>query len=100
MRVVRFAPSFFDDLDQLLPARRLADGTPSESDFLVFDIPPARDRLAENFEANTTVVPPGGHVRVMVATGVLVPYFALYAVLADDGAVEVLSVSISLDQPS
>ena len=95
LRVVRFAPVFFRSLDELLPEGRTAEGFPSATDFLMFDLPPARDLLAADFEGCTVVVPPGGMVRVFIGVGLLVPYFALFALLAGDGAVEVLDIAIS-----
>lgn len=38
-RVVRFHPTFFDDLDELLPSERSANGLPSTTDFLLYDLP-------------------------------------------------------------
>ena len=94
-RVVRFAPIFFNSLDELLPEGRTVDGIPSATDFLMFDLPPARDLLAADFEGCTIVVPPGEMVRVFIGAGLLVPYFALFAVLAGDGAIEVLDIELS-----
>ena len=96
-RIVRFTREFFDQLDEQLPEERPGDGTPSASDFLLFDLPPVRDRLAEDFELYTTAVPPDARVRLCIGTGVLVPYFALYAMLTERGDVEVLGVTISLE---
>jgi hypothetical protein len=55
-RSVRFTEGFFDRLEELLPTERGADGTPSITDFLVFEIPGLRDRLA----VMTGEVVPGG----------------------------------------
>ena len=96
--VVRFTPSFFEELDRLLPAERRNDGTPSATDFLLLDLPAVRDRLAADFEAVTVVVPPEGDVRVCVAAGVLVERFALYAVRRGDD-VAVIGISIDLESP-
>jgi hypothetical protein len=44
-RQVRVAPSFFDRLDELLPAERSPTGVPSTADFLLHEIPPLIDLL-------------------------------------------------------
>lgn len=94
-RPVRFTDSFFDRLDTLLPDERSADGTPSATDFLVFDIPPLRDRLARNFEGETlpTVEP---SIRVCIGGGVLVRHVALFAQLDADGSVGVVWLSLDM----
>src|SRR5918994_1654836 len=56
-RLVRVAPSFFERLDELLPAERTAEGAPSTTDFLLHEIPQIIDRLARDYETATTVVP-------------------------------------------
>jgi hypothetical protein len=93
-RLVRFTQSFFDRLDELLPASRGADGTPSATDFLLYELPRIRDLLARDFEANTLAVEEVPGVCVFIGTGVLVHAVALYAVIAADGAVEVIYLSI------
>jgi hypothetical protein len=44
-RQVRFTEQFFNRLEWLLPGERAADGMPSITDFLLFDLPRVRDRL-------------------------------------------------------
>lgn len=51
-RQVRFTEELFDRLDTLLPGERGLDGTPSVTDFLLFDLPTVRDRRAADFEHN------------------------------------------------
>ena len=48
-RAVRFTEEFFDRLSLLLDEERGVDGTPSVTDFIVFELPPLRDRLAADF---------------------------------------------------
>lgn len=88
-RSVRFTQQFFDRLDDLFPDERGADGSPSATDFLLYELPRIRDLLAADFERNTLPAdePP---VRLYIGSGTLVGYIALYAVVADDGAVEVI----------
>jgi hypothetical protein len=94
-RSVRFSASFFDRLDELLPAERTAAGTPSAADFLLHEIPPIIDRLAESYESVTLSVESLPNVRVLITAGALVPTIALYTTLAADDAVQVLYLDIS-----
>jgi hypothetical protein len=93
-RQVRVAPSFFDRLDELLPEERSTTGVASTADFLLHEIPPLIDVLAEDYEGATLEVPGVPDVRVLIATGVLVAHLALYVVLAGDGAVEIIYLEI------
>ncbi len=52
---VRFTEQFFDRLDLLLPDERGLDGTPSVTDFLLFDLPTVRDELATDFEGRADI---------------------------------------------
>jgi len=97
-RLVRFTQHFFDRLDELLPSSRGVDGSPSATDFLLYDLPRIRDLLAVDLEATTLAVEEVPGVRVLIAAGVLVRSVAVYAVLADDGAVDVIYLSIALDE--
>jgi hypothetical protein len=93
-RQVRVAQSFFDRLDELLPDERGADGTPSTADFLLHEMPTIIDRLAEGFEGSTLSVAAVPDVRVVIVAGVLIPYVAVYAVLAPDDAVEIIYLDV------
>jgi hypothetical protein len=85
---------FFSSLDDQLPAERPGDGRPSITDFLAFDIPTLRDRLAEDLEGCTTTVPPGHNVRAYIGNGILVSYFIAYVILRADDVVEVVDIEI------
>lgn len=97
-RQVRVAPSFFDRLDELLPAERSPIGVPSTADFLLHEIPPLIDLLALDYEAATLAVKDVPQVRVLVAAGVLVARLALYVVLADDDAIEIIYLEIDQER--
>ncbi len=58
-RQVRVASSFFDRLDELLPEERGATGVASTADFLLHQMPPLIDLLAEDYEDATLDVPGG-----------------------------------------
>jgi hypothetical protein len=92
-RVVRFAPQFFERLDELLPAERSPTGAPSAADFLLYDLPRIRDQLAADFEGNTLPAE-DTPLRVWVGSGVVVPNVALFAYVTDDDTVEVISLLI------
>lgn len=94
-RRVRFTDEFFDRLDMLLPAGRSADGTLSATDFLVFDLPPIRHRLARNFEFETLPTD-DDDIRVYVGHGVLVKSVALFARINGDDCVEVFWMSLEM----
>jgi len=82
-RLVCFTEQFFDRLDLLLPNERGADGTPSVTDFLLLDLPRVRDALVSDYEGSTlpTEEP---DVRVLIAAGVLVDRYAIYATCEDN----------------
>ena len=93
-RIVRFTELFFSNLDEQLPSERPGNGQPSVTDFLVFDVPTIRDRLAEDAEGCTTSVPPGHNVRAYIGNGLLVSYFIAYVILRADDVVDVVGIEI------
>lgn len=93
-RQVRVAPSFFGRLDDLLPAERTTSGTPSSTDFLLHELPPFIDALADDFEGATLSVPDSVSLRVLIAAGVFTERLTLYARLAPDNAVEVVWIEL------
>ncbi len=95
-RVVRFTELFFANLDEQLPAERPRDGRPSVTDFIAFDVPTLRDRLAEDLVQCTTTIPPGHNVRAYIGHGTLVSYFIAYVILRVDEVVEVVDIEIEL----
>jgi len=92
-RVVRSHETFSDDLDELLPPERSADGLPSVTDFLLYDLPRLRDLLADDYESNTLEVHRCDDLRILVQSGTLVRTVALY-VTATPLEVLVLDVEI------
>ena len=95
-RTVRFTDTFFTRLDEQLPDDRPTDGRPSVTDFLVFDIPTIRDRLAEDTEGCTVTIPPGQTVRAYIGAGTLVARFVVYVIIRPDEAVDVIDVEIEI----
>ncbi len=93
-RDVRVTERFFGDLDALLPAERSVSGTPSSTDFLLYEIPPLIERLATDFEANTFLVHGASDLRVLITSGMLIEYIAAYATLASDGVIDLVGLEI------
>ena len=58
------------------------------------DLPTVIDLLAEDFVGRTSPVADDPQIRVLIAAGVLVPFVAVYAVLAADDAVEVIYIEL------
>ena len=85
---------FFDRLDLLLPSERGADGTPSITDFLLFDLPRVRDDLVADYEANTLATD-DPDVRLFIGAGLLVRRYAIYVALEDD-VIEAFWIAIEL----
>lgn len=92
-RVVRFIDSFFTRLDQLLPEERTANGKPSVTDFLVFDLPRVHDKLARDVYGQTLPTDEPG-VRVYVGLGALVWRLAIFVTVMPDGDVEAFWLSL------
>ena len=93
-RLVRVAEQFFERLDALLPAIRTPAGRPSAADFLLHEMPNVIEKLAVDFESATTPSDEEPGVRVLIAAGLLVRYYAVYAAEVDDGAVEIYWLDI------
>lgn len=96
-RTVRYTQQFFDRLDQLLPPERSTDGRCSSGDFLLWDLPDATERLAEDFEASTSPLPKRPETFTLVTRGQLVGPFVLYAEPVDGDAVEVFWLDVDAD---
>ncbi len=95
-RIVRFLPSFFDDLDSHLPVERSPGGEPSATDFLLYELPRLRDQLASDFVGNTLAFPGLAPLRMMIATGTLVHSVAIYAYIDANDDVVVVALDIAL----
>ena len=95
-RLVRVNEAFFRRLDELLPPQRSAAGAPSATDFVLHDMPRIIDLLADDFEAATLPVDDEPRVRMLIASGSLVPFVVVYVTLAPDDAVDGLSLELEL----
>ncbi len=88
-------PAFFDRLDQLLPSERADSGIPSATDFIVYDLSPILDALAEDYE-NETMPLPGTSERVVVTSGITARFVAITVRLGPDDRIEVVSIELDL----
>ena len=95
-RPVRVTESFFRQLDELLPPQRTTSGAPSATDFLLHDMPRIIDRLADDFETATLPVDEEPRIRMLIASGSLVAFLVVYATIAADGVVEILSLDVEI----
>ena len=71
----------------------------SATDFLLHDLAPIIDRLADDYESSTIEVPGAPGVRVLLAGGTLVPFIAVYATLAEDDGVDIIDVGLDRRDP-
>lgn len=95
-RPVRVTLGFFDTLDSQLPADRGPNGTPSATDFIAIDLPGAIDQFAKGFDELPEWIEGVPGTRVSVTPGYLVKAMAIFGVLADDGAIDLVAISIEL----
>ncbi len=96
--IVRATTAFFEDPDRQLPPQRGANGEPSVNDFQVFELLRIVDRFASGFDELPELIPGRPDYRILIATGVLVPMFAVIGRRSPDGAVELVQhVQLDLD---
>ena len=93
-RHVRVAERFFAQLDELLPPKRSATGTPSAADFLLYEIPLIIERLATDFEGSTAPIEGADNIRVLITSGILIRHIAAYALVHADGSVDLVALEI------
>jgi hypothetical protein len=99
-REARVTAGFVDQLDAQLPAERTGTGTPSRGDFLAIELPSIMHRFADAFDELPEVVEGVSDARVLLAPGLSVHAVAVYGLLADDGAVDLVGLAIDLHSPS
>lgn len=93
-RVVRVTSQFFADLDAQMPSERGGQGQPSTTDFVVLDLPAVVDRFATDFDSLPEAVTGLRRVRVLIASGRLVPAFAVYGLITDADDIELIAIDI------
>jgi hypothetical protein len=99
VRGVRVSAGFFDQLDAQLAGDPTPTGAPSAADFIALDLPAIINRFAEDFDELPEAVEGVPGARMLLAPGILVYAFVVYGVLADDGAIDVIGISIDTRQP-
>lgn len=93
-RVVRVAPSFFEDLDRQLGADRGPNGEPSIVDFQSVELIEITDEFATGFEQLPRVVESRDDYRQLVKAGLLVRGISVIAQQVSDGAIELLRLDV------
>ncbi len=90
-RLVVVRPEFFKRLDELLPTERSATGDPSTADFILHDLTAIIDTLADEYAERTLPVE-DTDVRVLVSSGLVVAFIAIYVREVDVDTIEILWV--------
>ena len=93
-RPVRVTAGFFDQLDSQLGEDRGPHGEPSATDFIAFQLPEIIERFAEDFDDLPEAVEGVAAARMLLTPGVLVYATIIYGVLANDGVVDLVGISI------
>jgi hypothetical protein len=99
-RGVRVSLAFFEQLDAVLGDERAPTGAPSSADFIALELPPIINRFAEDFDELPEIVDGVPGARMLLAPGILVHAYVVYGLLAPDGAVDLISISIDPRQPT
>ncbi len=99
-RTVRTTSQFFEDLDRQLPSERGSHGEPSAHDFQVYELLRVVEQFALEFDSMAELIPGRPDYRILIATGLLVPRFAVIGQLASDGAVELVRLRLDLEAGS
>jgi hypothetical protein len=92
-RAVRVPSGLLDDLDRVLGEERGPDGEPSTNDFVTVDLLPLIDTFAEDFDLLPELFPGDSKVRYVVSASVFFAAVLVVGRLADDGAIELASIS-------
>ena len=98
-RHVRPTRRFWDDLHRQLGAERGPGGEPSRIDFELHDLVTIFEVLTTRWDELPQFIPGRADYRVLIARGVLVRAYSVYAGLTRDGAVELLSLEIDTSWP-
>jgi hypothetical protein len=96
LRDVRPTRQFYADLHRQLPARRGEDGTPSRVDFELYDLVDILDTFARGWDQLPPMFRGRSDYRVLISSGMLVTGYSVQAVMARDGAIELLSLGLDL----
>ena len=95
-RSVRVTEQFFAQLDGQLGPDRSDDGSPSATDFLVFDLPPVVERFATGFDSLPEVIDGFPAARMLIAGGLMVRTLLVYGLLVDTDTIELVGLDLDL----
>jgi len=95
-RHVRFAVSFFDDLDEQLGHDRGPNGEPSTRDFQSIELLEIAERFATGFESLHPLFDERDDYRVLVKSGLLVGAMQVIGQETSDGSIEIVEIDIDL----
>lgn len=98
-RPVRVSAGFFDQLDSQLGEDRGPHGEPSATDFIAFQLPEIIERFAQDFDRLPEAVEGVPSARMLLTPGILAYATIVYGVLAADGAVDLVGISVDLGGP-
>jgi hypothetical protein len=95
---IRATLEFFQDLDRQLGSERGPDGQPSTNDFQSFELLELIEKFASGFDELPELIPGRADYRLLISTGILVRGYSVIGQLAQDGAVELISLDIDVDR--
>jgi len=93
---VRVLVEVFDEVDRLLGSERGPNGEPSANDFLTADLLRLIDEFAVGFDHLPELFPGQPGVHFLVSASVFFTAVLVVGQLADDGAIELVSITIDL----
>jgi hypothetical protein len=98
-RQVRVTPAFFDQVDDQLPAERGPHGEPSATDFIALELPAIIERFGTTFDQLPETIEGVPTARMLIVPGVLAHAIAVFGLLTDDNAIELIGITIDPDRP-
>jgi hypothetical protein len=99
LRHVRPTRRFYNDLHRQLGPERGPGGEPSRVDFELYDLVMIFEVFATRWDELPEFIRGRPQYRVLIAPGVLVRAYTVYAALTRDGAIELLSLGIDTSWP-
>ena len=94
IRVVRTTPEFWDALDRALPRGE----DPSWHEFASWELPIVVERVAAEWDVMARFIPGREEYRLLIGAGRFGAW-VVEAQLADDGAVELVSIEVDVLPP-
>jgi hypothetical protein len=100
VRYVRVTDDLWTELETYLPEDRPGDGTPSLHDFASTTLVEIQQRFAEEWEQLAPRIIGRADYRVLIGSGRYVARYAVDGVLAPDGHIDLISISLELRRPA